>query len=38
MGLFDEAVADHGDEEDWLLALGARGGRIMYLAVVMRVR
>ena len=32
MGPFDEAVAGHGDEEDWLRALSAAGGRIVYLA------
>jgi len=32
MGPFDEAVAGHGDEEDWLMALRAAGGRIVYLA------
>ncbi|HUA71195.1 MAG TPA: glycosyltransferase family A protein [Solirubrobacteraceae bacterium] len=32
MGPFDEAVAGHGDEEDWLRALRAGGGRIAYLA------
>jgi len=32
MGPFDEAVAGHGDEEDWLQALRAGGGRIVYLA------
>jgi glycosyltransferase involved in cell wall biosynthesis len=31
-GGFDEALHSHGDEEDWLLALRAGGGRIMYLA------
>ncbi len=31
-GLFDEAIAGHGDEEDWLLALRAAGGQIVYLA------
>ena len=31
-GRFDDAVGGHGDEEDWLLALRAAGGRIMYLA------
>jgi glycosyltransferase involved in cell wall biosynthesis len=31
-GPFDEAVHSHGDEEDWLLALRAGGGRVMYLA------
>lgn len=32
LGPFDEAIAGHGDEEDWLLALRAAGGRIVYLA------
>lgn len=32
MGLFDEAVAGHGDEEDWLVGLRAAGGKIVYLA------
>lgn len=32
IGLFDEAVSGHGDEEDWLRALRAGGGRIVYLA------
>ncbi len=32
LGPFDESVAGHGDEEDWLLALRATGGRIVYLA------
>jgi glycosyltransferase involved in cell wall biosynthesis len=32
LGPFDETVADHGDEEDWLLALRAAGGTIVYLA------
>lgn len=32
IGPFDEGVADHGDEEDWLRALRAAGGRIVYLA------
>lgn len=32
LGLFDEAVSGHGDEEDWLLAMRAAGGRIVYLA------
>jgi len=32
MGPFDEAVGGHGDEEDWLRALRAGGGRIVYLA------
>jgi GT2 family glycosyltransferase len=32
MGPFDEAVAGHGDEEDWLQALRAAGGKIVYLA------
>jgi GT2 family glycosyltransferase len=32
MGPFDEGVAGHGDEEDWLQALRAGGGRIVYLA------
>ena len=32
IGMFDETVSAHGDEEDWLLALRAGGGRIVYLA------
>lgn len=32
MGPFDEAIAGHGDEEDWLLALRGAGGKIVYLA------
>ncbi len=32
MGPFDESVSGHGDEEDWLQALKAAGGRIVYLA------
>ena len=32
LGLFDPAVGGHGDEEDWLLALTAAGGRIAYVA------
>lgn len=32
IGPFDETVAGHGDEEDWLLALRAAGGQIFYLA------
>jgi GT2 family glycosyltransferase len=32
IGLFDESIAGHGDEEDWLLAFRTGGGRIMYLA------
>jgi glycosyltransferase involved in cell wall biosynthesis len=31
-GHFDEALSGHGDEEDWLLALRAAGGTIVYLA------
>ena len=31
LGPFDEAVAGHGDEEDWLRALRAAGGTIVYL-------
>jgi glycosyltransferase involved in cell wall biosynthesis len=31
-GAFDDALHSHGDEEDWLLTLRARGGRIVYLA------
>jgi GT2 family glycosyltransferase len=31
-GPFDEAISGHGDEEDWLHALRASGGRIVYLA------
>jgi len=32
LGPFDPAVAGHGDEEDWLIALTATGGQIVYLA------
>jgi GT2 family glycosyltransferase len=32
IGPFDEAIANHGDEEDWLRALRGAGGRIVYLA------
>ncbi len=32
VGRFDERVSGHGDEEDWLLALRAAGGSIVYLA------
>jgi GT2 family glycosyltransferase len=32
LGPFDEAVAGHGDEEDWLRALQRAGGKIVYLA------
>ncbi|MHB8491135.1 MAG: glycosyltransferase family 2 protein [Solirubrobacteraceae bacterium] len=32
VGPFDEAIADHGDEEDWLLRLRGSGGRVVYLA------
>lgn len=32
LGPFDERISGHGDEEDWLLALRASGGRIVYLA------
>lgn len=32
IGYFDESIAGHGDEEDWLLALCAASGRIVYLA------
>jgi glycosyltransferase involved in cell wall biosynthesis len=32
VGWFDEAIANHGDEEDWLLRLRAAGGRIAYLS------
>jgi glycosyltransferase involved in cell wall biosynthesis len=32
IGAFDVSIASHGDEEDWLLALRAAGGRIVYLA------
>jgi GT2 family glycosyltransferase len=32
LGPFDEAVAGHGDEEDWLRALRAAGGKIVYVA------
>ena len=31
-GSFNDALSGHGDEEDWLLALRAGGGRIVYLA------
>ncbi len=31
-GLFDEQIAGHGDEEDWLIRLRSAGGRIVYLA------
>ena len=31
-GPFDERLASHGDEEEWLMALRAAGGRIVYLA------
>ncbi len=31
-GLFDEQIAGHGDEEDWLTELRSAGGRITYLA------
>jgi len=31
-GPFDEQLAGHGDEEEWLMALRAAGGRIVYLA------
>lgn len=31
-GPFDEGLAGHGDEEEWLMALRAAGGRIVYLA------
>jgi GT2 family glycosyltransferase len=31
-GGFDERLAGHGDEEEWLMALRAAGGRIVYLA------
>lgn len=31
-GPFDERLAGHGDEEEWLMALRAKGGRIVYLA------
>ena len=31
-GPFDESLAGHGDEEEWLMALRAAGGRIVYLA------
>ena len=31
-GPFDENLAGHGDEEEWLMALRAAGGRIVYLA------
>jgi glycosyltransferase involved in cell wall biosynthesis len=32
LGLFDERISGHGDEEDWLLGLRASGGQIVYLA------
>ncbi len=32
LGPFDEAVAGHGDEEDWLRALQRAGGKSVYLA------
>jgi glycosyltransferase involved in cell wall biosynthesis len=32
LGPFDPRLAGHGDEEDWLLALRAAGGRIAYIA------
>lgn len=32
LGLFDETISGHGDEEDWLRALRATDGRIVYLA------
>jgi GT2 family glycosyltransferase len=32
VGPFDEAISGHGDEEDWLRALRAAGGRVVYLA------
>jgi GT2 family glycosyltransferase len=32
VGPFDERLSGHGDEEDWLIALRAAGGRIVYLA------
>ncbi|MEJ7788556.1 MAG: glycosyltransferase family A protein [Thermoleophilaceae bacterium] len=31
-GIFDEEVAGHGDEEDWLIGLHSAGGQIVYLA------
>ena len=31
-GRFDETIHGHGDEEDWILALRAAGGRVVYLA------
>jgi len=31
-GPFDESLAGHGDEQEWLLGLRAAGGRIVYLA------
>ena len=31
-GPFDEQLASHGDEEEWLMGLRAAGGRIVYLA------
>ncbi len=32
IGPFDESIANHGDEEDWLLRLRGAGGRIGYVA------
>jgi glycosyltransferase involved in cell wall biosynthesis len=32
IGPFDEAIADGGDEEDWLRRLQAAGGMVMYIA------
>ena len=32
LGGFHEGIGGHGDEEDWLRALTASGGRIVYLA------
>jgi GT2 family glycosyltransferase len=32
VGPFDESIADHGDEEEWLLRLRAAGGRVGYVA------
>ena len=32
IGLFDEAIAGGGDEEEWLRRLRANGGRVVYLA------
>ena len=32
VGPFDESIANHGDEEEWLLRLRAAGGRIAYVA------